>query len=368
MLTKYRFRAEGLSSALFLSTAGAFRYIISAPVLCHTEMMDYNQDNNTDLPLTADIGGAGNMFKKDLRGRFFLLFLIFALLLPSVLSGCGNRKTPPPKPSASPDPRRAEQIVEKMLLTHGSLGDEGQDRVRLLLEELSAVDAGTSSRWQAIMELWRSPELGQPLAYDVLPDGLPDTEELCLVVLGFQLNPDGTMKDELVGRLEVALRSLTKYPRALVVCTGGGTAAADPSATEAGKMAGWLEEHGVARERIITEDNSLTTAQNAIFTYDLLTCRCPQVRKLAIVSSDYHIATGELLFEAEAILRAPVPGCEKLEVVGNAAWKAPSGTLSPLFQAGALTELLGDVDRAFEIYYGTYDIHSLPALKKGSAG
>ena len=46
----------------------------------------------------------------------------------------------------------------------------------------------------------------------------------------------------------------------------------------------------------------------------------------------------------------------------NAAWPAPSGTLSAMFQTGALIELSGDVETAFEIYYETYDIHELPAL------
>jgi hypothetical protein len=33
-----------------------------------------------------------------------------------------------------------------------------------------------------------------------------------------------------------------------------------------------------------------------------------------------------------------------------------------MFQAGALIELCGDVETAFEIYYDNYDIHSLPPL------
>ena len=32
-------------------------------------------------------------------------------------------------------------------------------------------------------------------------DGLPNDDSLCITVLGFALNDDGTMKDELVGRL-----------------------------------------------------------------------------------------------------------------------------------------------------------------------
>ena len=120
-------------------------------------------------------------------------------------------------------------------------------------------------------------------------------------------------------------------------------------------MAEWLMEHGVDTDRIIVEDRSLTTAQNAIYTFDILAQSYPQVNQLAIISSDYHIATGTLLFGAEAILRnSPV------SVVSNAAWPAPSGTLSTMFQAGALIELSGDEETAFEIYYDTYDIHELP--------
>ena len=186
---------------------------------------------------------------------------------------------------------------------------------------------------------------------------MPDDDSLCLVALGFQLNPDGTMREELMERLKVLLAASEKYPHAIVVCTGGGTASGDPTATEAGRMAEWLESQGVDSSRLIVEDHSLTTAQNAIYTFDILEEKYPQVKQMAIVSSDYHIATGTLLFGAEAILRE-----SDLEVVSNAAWHAPSGTLSAMFQAGALIELSGDTETAFEIYYETYDIHELPPL------
>ena len=102
----------------------------------------------------------------------------------------------------------------------------------------------------------------------------------------------------------------------------------------------------------------MTTAQNAIYTFDTLEERYPTVEQIAIISSDYHIATGTLLFGAEAILRdSPV------QIVSNASWEAPSGSLSTMFQAGALIELPGDVETAFEIYYDTYDIHELPQRK-----
>lgn len=286
-----------------------------------------------------------------LRIVSFVLCIIFAF------AGCTKNAE-----KKTADPSGVEKTVEEIAVDYGTYGDQAADRINTLLDELSSMDAGAGARWKSIMDLWTSPQLGEPLHYDVLPDGLPDTDELCIVVLGFQLNPDGSMKDELIERLTVALNSAQKYPNAYVVCTGGGTAAENESASEAGEMAKWLAEKGVEQKRIIIEDHSITTAQNALFTYDILTSLYPSVKKLTIVSSDYHIATGELLFKAESILRANAPGNEKLEVVSNAAWKAPSGTLSAMFQAGALIELSGDVETAFDIYYDNYDIHALPAL------
>jgi uncharacterized SAM-binding protein YcdF (DUF218 family) len=288
------------------------------------------------------------------NGCFTLRALTMALALALVLlfSGCGQT-------AESRDP---QAIIEEMVADYGSYGDEAEARITELLEELRATDADAAERWESIMALWKRANTDLPIHYDVLPDGLPDTDELCIVVLGFQLNPDGTMREELIERLTVAARSAEKYPHALIVCTGGGTAAENESATEAGMMAQWLVENGIAPERVIVEDNSITTAQNAIYTFDILSERYPQVNALAIVSSDYHIATGTLLFEAEAILRAESADAQTTHVVSNAAWKAPSGSLSTMFQAGALIELSGNVDTAFEIYYDTYDIHELPPL------
>jgi uncharacterized SAM-binding protein YcdF (DUF218 family) len=288
----------------------------------------------------------------------------------------------PAEPTASPEPEHAEQpettagaeasptgkqgtrsdleIIREMIFCYNGNGNAGEARILELLSELAAQNPDLAGRWERIMDLWRSGEKDLVIREDVLPDGLPDTDELCIVALGFQLAPDGSMREELVERLKVVLASARKYPNALVVCTGGGTAAENETATEAGKMAEWLIENGVAPERVIAEEQSLTTAQNAVYTFDLLEKRCPQVRQLAIVSSDYHIATGTLLFEAEAILRAEKAGAEAVQVVSNAAWKAPSGSLSTMFQAGALIELSGDVETAFDIYYDNYDIHDFP--------
>lgn len=243
----------------------------------------------------------------------------------------------------------SQMLIERIVVNHAAYNE----RDTKAMDELRAQDPAQAEKWGKILDLWET-----PVAINTeLPDNLPEDDTLCLVVLGFQLNPDGTIREELVERLKVALEASKKYPQAFIVCTGGGTAANNPDATEAGKMSEWLESNGVEPDKIIVENHSLTTAQNAIYTFDILTERYPQVSQIAIISSDYHIATGVLLFGAETILRDSI-----ISIVSNAAWQAPSGSLSAMFQAGALIELSGDVKTAFDIYYDTYDIHELPPL------
>ena len=268
--------------------------------------------------------------RNSLRVRVLCFVLLLSVLC--LCAGCARKEAP----------RSTREIIEEMVVDYGSYGAEADGRVAELLGELRAVDADAADRWERIMPLWKEANTDLSLNYDVLPDGLPDTDELCIVVLGFQLNPDGSMRDELIQRLTVAKRCAEKYPNALIVCTGGGTAAEDKTATEAGRMAEWLLADGIAPHRVIVEDKSLTTAQNAIYTFDILAARYPQVRQLA--------------------LRAERADARTVSVSSNAAWHAPSGSLSAMFQAGALIELSGDVDTAFEIYYDTYDIHELPPL------
>lgn len=254
-------------------------------------------------------------------------------------------------PAAAEEPATAQSQIERAVVSYAATGT--RDDQALLA--LASLDSALGDKWARIMKLWETPVA----VNEALPDDLPEDDSLCLVGLGFQLNPDGTMREELIERLKVMLVASEKYPNAVIVCTGGGTAADDPKATEAGRMAEWLETQGVDSARVMVEDRSLTTAQNAVNTYDILAEHSPQVKQIAIISSDYHIATGVLLFGAEAILRD-----SDIAVVSNAAWHAPTGTLSPMFQAGALIELSGDVETAFDIYYETYDIHELPPLRE----
>lgn len=267
--------------------------------------------------------------------------------------------TPSPTPEPTPEPREAKEIIEEMVITYGLYENAANDRVTELLTELEAVDPDAASRWAQIMELWRNVRAGIEINYKELPDGLPDTDELAIVALGYKLNANGTMRDELEDRLKVVLRSAKKYPKAYVVCTGGGTASKKKNVTEAGKMSSWLKKKGVSKNRVITEKQSRTTAQNALYTYKILEKEYPGVTSVAIISSDYHIASGMLYFQAVAILRAEKDQPPRYTVISNAACDE-KGSQSLLSQAGALIELYGDSDTAYDVYHGRYDYSVIP--------
>lgn len=258
--------------------------------------------------------------------------------------------------------RPVVEIVEEMAVYYARDGKKAAEKVASLLEEMAASDPDAAQKWAEIMDRWQTLNERISVSTGVLPDGLPDTDELCIVVLGYQLNANGTMKGHLKERLKVALKSAKKYPNAYIVCTGGGTAAKKKSATEAGQMASWLQKQGISKKRIIVEKGSHTTAANARLTLDILEKKYPQIKQLAIVSGDYHVRVGVLLFEAEAILRSR-PGEEPpFAIVANAGCKTSTKELSSQYRAGGLIELAGNGKAATQLYKNTYDMKKYPPL------
>lgn len=215
-----------------------------------------------------------------------LLLLCFLLLL----SGCTSR----------PEPRESGVIIREMIRSYGQFPQD-KDALKSLQNELEQSDKDKSMVWGQIMDFWQTWD-NAPLHENLLPATLPQDNSLCLVVLGFELNPNGTMQEELIGRLQVALSCAQQYPNAYVICTGGGTAQNAPEITEADSMSQWLEEQGLDSSRIIVENRSRTTVENALFSQKLLQAHCPTVRSLAIISSSYHIVWGSVLFESVLLL------------------------------------------------------------------
>ncbi len=210
-----------------------------------------------------------------------------------------------------------------------------------ICEDLVQTDTVHAAAWENIMDFWTQTNTRMDIRSDTLPDGLPEDNSLCIVVLGFQLMPTGSMRGELVGRLKVALEAAQKYPNAYLLCTGGGTARYNSDVTEAGQMAAWLIRKGVDSSRIIIENNSLSTVQNAQYSIALLRSDYPQVKSLAMVTSDYHLRRGSMCFYAQSVLDAYRSGGTLYEICGTAAYQTGQSSESVSSQASDVAAIAG---------------------------
>lgn len=230
-----------------------------------------------------------------------------------------------------------------MVQSYKNNQDKALPAIEKQLQELKKLNPSAYETWQQIMDYWHYANTQMPINYDLLPVGLENTEKLCIVVLGYQLNSDGSLRDELVGRLQTALSAAEEYPDAIILCTGGGTASQNKSVTEAGEMAKWLIKNGIPKNRILIEDRSLSTVQNAIYSSELLENTHPEIEAVAIVSSDYHIPWGAVLFQTRFLLSAQAQQSLPIQVTTNAAFEANNQENYQVlsFQANGILELSG---------------------------
>ena len=122
-------------------------------------------------------------------------------------------------------------------------------------------------------------------------------QDHAIVILGYELL-DGEMTDELKGRCEAGAAVANAYPASVIVCTGGATGENNPDQhTEAGLMKEYLVQTcGLDAARILTDDRSLTTAQNALNTFVIL--QAQGIHTMTIVTSSYHQRRGQVLYNA----------------------------------------------------------------------
>lgn len=225
--------------------------------------------------------------------------------------------------------RSEKEITREIVYAYYSNQDLSTKRMDNLMQELEQVNPDAPKKWKQILTCWGEAKADMPVNYVSLPSELEDGKQLCLAVLGFQLNPDGTMKQELEDRLNIALLNAEAFQEAYILCTGGGTASGARDVTEADVMAQWLMEQGIDKDRIIVENRSVSTNENVLFSYDILRRDYPEITELAIISSDYHIPWAQILFQTKFILEG-----SPIRVVSNAVCKG-----SEVFNKSSLLRL-----------------------------
>ena len=115
---------------------------------------------------------------------------------------------------------------------------------------------------------------------------VPETENYdAIIVLGAQVRPDGSPSVQLSWRLDKAAEAWEKRHVPVVVCGAQGK---DEPMPEAVAMKQYLTAKGVSGEDILTDPDSFNTNQNLKNAGRLLKEK-PEVRKVLIVTSDYHV-------------------------------------------------------------------------------
>lgn len=278
----------------------------------------------------------------------------------SYLLACLTALMPPaPEESAVPaeiaDPPTAQELqVIRDIIT--AYGHSDQKQIETRLTDLTEISRDQGERWAGILDNWTYINQELEIPENKLRTDLPNDNTLCIAVLGYQLNPDGTMQRELLGRLQTALNCAKQYPNAYILCTGGGTASWNPDATEADEMGKWLREQGVKPERLILENASLSTAENAHNSCEILRTKYPEIKELAIVTSTYHVPWGTLMFDTECMMRSAVPNEPALRVTAACAFGLDKATFSKAenlhCQTAGMLELIGEYNLANDYYYG----------------
>ena len=130
-------------------------------------------------------------------------------------------------------------------------------------------------------------------------------------------------------------------------------------------MGEWMLAHGLDESRLIIEDQSHTTAENAINSYNILLQSYPQVNSIVLISSSYHIAWGSLLFESAFMKSASENQTPEIHVISNCSCPVENEQYRPeellRWETGGMLQMVGDNNLAMQ-YYLNYENVEKPKL------
>ena len=121
-----------------------------------------------------------------------------------------------------------------------------------------------------------------------------ETDYDAVIVLGAQVKADGEPSVQLSLRLERAAEVWERKPVPVVVCGAKGKDEPEP---EAFTMKQYLMDKGISEEMILTDPDSYNTEQNLENAKKLLLDYPAEIRKVVIVTSDYHVPRSVALAE-----------------------------------------------------------------------
>ena len=236
-----------------------------------------------------------------LLGALALIALILILTLP------GGEKTPVSDKNAE----NFGALLSDLVNAYENPAEESQQVIETDLKAIRSVSRRDYQLAKSIADHWESVFLdenyplylyhGDPMAPELADAGIPDSSDHAIVVLGYELM-DGEMQPELVGRCETAAAVARAYPKTIIVCSGGATGDNNPEHhTEAGLIKAYLVDNcGIEASRIFTDEEAMTTAENAVNTFRILQEK--GVHSMTIVTSVYHMRWGQAVYHLLAEL------------------------------------------------------------------
>jgi uncharacterized SAM-binding protein YcdF (DUF218 family) len=153
-----------------------------------------------------------------------------------------------------------------------SFGDEKRNRLKIVIG--AAVVALALACGAA------APAMAQPAAPPVAGK---DFTKPAIVILGYGLRPDGSMRPILYHRVLTGLAIAQAFPQSPIIVTGGNP---QNGHSEAAAMLNLLCILGVPRERIIVENKANSTVQNAQFSVPL--AKQADTSGIILVTSSTH--------------------------------------------------------------------------------
>lgn len=147
-----------------------------------------------------------------------------------------------------------------------------------------------------------------PVIAGARPDENPEAEYLVVMGAGIiGTEPSLSLRD----RLEAARDYLNEYPQAVAIVSG--SRAPDEIVSEASVMKRWLEEQGIAPERILLEEQADSSYENVQYSLAMIEARGGDADgPVAFVTSEYHLYRTCLLAESQ--------GCEPLGVAAKTSY------------------------------------------------
>ena len=234
------------------------------------------------------------------------------------------------------------------------------DEIKSLSDEDYALAEAVADNWR---EVFLDPDYrlylyeGEDVAAEMADAGIPDDHPHAIVVLGYELR-DGEMQEELKERCEAAAALAKAFPETILVCSGGATGENNTAGnTEAGLMKAYLTENcGIDDARIFTDEQAMTTAENAMNTFSILEEN--NLHTMTLVTSTYHMRWAQAVYNCAALVYYMQQGYD-IENVANYCFEtSPSKEMYRM----------GDRIAAFQIagILGLPDhvIHTLPSFHR----